>query len=97
MLLGQLYQTFCSRYRQLTNLHSNQLFRNQKTSQVNKVEFNYQKLFQNIGYLFCLSEKGLLTVIELKSQGKEQLISVTTSIDLTEGTTQLEGSKKIRD
>ncbi len=41
-----------------------------------------------------MSEKGLLTVIELKPQGKEQLISVTTSIDLPEGTTQLVGSKK---
>lgn len=35
-----------------------------------------------------------MTVIELKPPGKEQLISVTTAIDLPQGTTQVVGSKK---
>jgi hypothetical protein len=35
-----------------------------------------------------------MTVIELKPQGKEKLMSVTTTIDLPEGTNKWVGSKK---
>ena len=61
-----------------------------------KVDCLYSRIVENHGYLFGLSDKGFMTVIELKPQGKEHLISVTTVIDLPQGSTQLVGSLKNR-
>ena len=61
-----------------------------------QLDYLFRKLTINHGYLFGLSEKGFMTVLELKPPQKEELISVTTNISLPEGTLKIVGSSKNR-
>jgi hypothetical protein len=58
------------------------------------VDAMFKRFVINHGYLLALSEKGFMTVLELKPPQKEQLISVTTSLNLPEQSLKIVGSSK---
>ena len=41
----------------------------------------YKKMIENHGYLYCMSQQGYITVIDLKPPQKEKLMTITTNID----------------
>ncbi|MCB0369496.1 MAG: hypothetical protein KDD45_08610 [Bdellovibrionales bacterium] len=52
----------------------------------------YKKLMINHGFLLGLAEKGFMTVMELQSPQKEKLTTVTTNINLPEGSLKVIGN-----
>lgn len=56
--------------------------------------YSLRHLDLNHGYLLGLAEKGFMTVCELKPPQKEQLISVTTNINLPANSLKIVGSSK---
>jgi hypothetical protein len=56
----------------------------------------YLNITAKLGYLYCISSKGQLIIIELKPPQKEQLMSITTSIGIPSNTKRVVGAKSQR-
>lgn len=60
------------------------------------LEGQFSRLLDSHGYLYAISDRGVMAVVELKPPQKEQLMSVLTRLELPPHTTNLAASPRNR-